>query len=622
MASVNNPSSDEERRRLERRAAQGDQRARMELEREIQRGAPLNRHAALTPEEAEAHAAVDATFGALDREVAAISNRVRVTHTEEAICLAAFTEKNRELVNSEDRWFAPTMKTGAQIAGVDVTLQGRTFQIMRRPGYVNMTAGLGLTVVNVAYHSDAQAALARSVVLGLARKLYDYTPPDVSLTLEAKCANCGRELRRARRSGDRFDIYCAGCHRAHREDEPRFGSRRSNPQDEDVATWTRQLLTGDSSVLPKLIRAVGNMPVADQDNLARTCAEKMPVASLQVLWEASKLAYEESYVWGRKASTALDAAKKAAPPKPDGSWSGGHPYDFGASREASALLQEWGRLRKVELQWSSFATRLNDAWAVALDRTPEFADRPGHEPTTYDAFRAALSRPRKENAGMDERRRRAERRDPEDMTALDRARMKADRARRGRREPNWIPALRLADRAFAMTLINEANAAEQDQRLAERVARELERRKLLPLGVTAAGVTFFWQWAGYAQGHRFGNAINLARVEAYAEGRDWTFEWDYDGDPDTSWMPEDLLERHRDGTAPILELLLRNEDREVIGSLGGVSILTGTREERRDAENFQRVCQAEVALEAVPDMAAFDPRLDSSGFPAGRRREH
>lgn len=106
-------------------------------------------------------------------------------------------------------------------------------------------------------------------------------------------------------------------------------------------------------------------------------------------------------------------------------------------------------------------------------------------------------------------------------------------------------------------------------------------------------VKFFMEQAGEsyqpgketrAQGRRRG-AEALARAEQYAEEQGWKVEWEFDqdeyqlGDAETE-MPKEVL-----------EAVLRDADGRVLESLGGIGDPT---------DNYQRVVEAELALEAMP----------------------
>ncbi len=90
-------------------------------------------------------------------------------------------------------------------------------------------------------------------------------------------------------------------------------------------------------------------------------------------------------------------------------------------------------------------------------------------------------------------------------------------------------------------------------------------------------------------------AKSLARAEAEAEKRGWTVEWEHDQDADTSWMDPEQIDDYESGRTEILSAILRDENGEVLGSLGGVA-LTVRRSQR---DSYGRVVEAELAQEAL-----------------------
>jgi hypothetical protein len=104
---------------------------------------------------------------------------------------------------------------------------------------------------------------------------------------------------------------------------------------------------------------------------------------------------------------------------------------------------------------------------------------------------------------------------------------------------------------------------------------------------------FFFDHAGYsyktgeetAQQGRIRCASSLAHAEQLADRLGWTFEWEYDQDPDLSWMtPEELAKDHE-----VLGCILKDADGQVLESLWGIV----------DADaNYRRVVEAELADQA------------------------
>jgi len=111
---------------------------------------------------------------------------------------------------------------------------------------------------------------------------------------------------------------------------------------------------------------------------------------------------------------------------------------------------------------------------------------------------------------------------------------------------------------------------------------------------------FFWKWAGYsfdpktetqAQGRRRCAAL-LAEAEAWAEGQEMTFTWEWDESPDLSFMdPDEAAEPHE-----VLVCIARYRDGSVAASLGGIV--------DPDSE-YQREIAAELAAEAKHECLAL-----------------
>lgn len=92
-------------------------------------------------------------------------------------------------------------------------------------------------------------------------------------------------------------------------------------------------------------------------------------------------------------------------------------------------------------------------------------------------------------------------------------------------------------------------------------------------------------------------ARELAWAENEALDRDWEYEWGDDPEADVSWMDAEQLREYEDGNLEVLAVLLKDEEGEVLASLGGVSIY-GDSEGRKHV----REVEAELALEALADM--------------------
>lgn len=116
---------------------------------------------------------------------------------------------------------------------------------------------------------------------------------------------------------------------------------------------------------------------------------------------------------------------------------------------------------------------------------------------------------------------------------------------------------------------------------------------------------FFYKHAGYAQRPgesketaRRRGARALAQAEAEAERRGWTYEWSYDEDADISFLDEKGLADLEAGRTELLQVLLRDQNGNVLESLGGVHV----RAHRGVQDPYGRVVEAELALEALSRM--------------------
>jgi hypothetical protein len=114
-------------------------------------------------------------------------------------------------------------------------------------------------------------------------------------------------------------------------------------------------------------------------------------------------------------------------------------------------------------------------------------------------------------------------------------------------------------------------------------------------GSLVSAFRFFRSQGSYIVGECAKSALHLAKAEALALQLNWTCAWEYDDDPDYSFV-EDWSEKDRkefnSRNHECLVALMRNERREVVASLGGII----------DPDNkYQRVIEAELALEGLAE---------------------
>lgn len=114
---------------------------------------------------------------------------------------------------------------------------------------------------------------------------------------------------------------------------------------------------------------------------------------------------------------------------------------------------------------------------------------------------------------------------------------------------------------------------------------------------------FFYKWAGYSypsgatkaqkEKSRRLNARALADAEAQATERGWRFTWedDPDGYDPGNWPETDVPDE-------VLWVALRDEDGNVLASLGGIDMTGNIAEDQR----YGRLFEAELALEALANM--------------------
>jgi hypothetical protein len=95
----------------------------------------------------------------------------------------------------------------------------------------------------------------------------------------------------------------------------------------------------------------------------------------------------------------------------------------------------------------------------------------------------------------------------------------------------------------------------------------------------AKRVAFFEKHAGLGAG------VRLANAEVYAEAMGWSVDWEYDE------MPYEMGDAEEEPPSEVLVAILRDSDRNVIGSLGGIG---------DPDSNYRRVVEAELAQEAAP----------------------
>ncbi len=119
---------------------------------------------------------------------------------------------------------------------------------------------------------------------------------------------------------------------------------------------------------------------------------------------------------------------------------------------------------------------------------------------------------------------------------------------------------------------------------------------------------FFYQTAGYSydaktetpdQG-RLRCAVELAKAEEYASNLGWEFEWEWDSDPDLSWMSDEEREQNHE----VLCCRIPDPDntRYSLASLCGIT---------DPDSDYRRVIEAELASEAIADLDREIETLDA-----------
>lgn len=111
---------------------------------------------------------------------------------------------------------------------------------------------------------------------------------------------------------------------------------------------------------------------------------------------------------------------------------------------------------------------------------------------------------------------------------------------------------------------------------------------------------FFHEQAGYCVGQRAVGALALARAEAAlrdaVNAGTARIKWEYDPDPNTSWMDKRQRQEWIDGRTEMLECCLQTRCEccghwQTVAALGGIHVYAGERD-------YLRVIEAELALEA------------------------
>jgi hypothetical protein len=101
---------------------------------------------------------------------------------------------------------------------------------------------------------------------------------------------------------------------------------------------------------------------------------------------------------------------------------------------------------------------------------------------------------------------------------------------------------------------------------------------------------FFRDHAGYVVGRSAEYALQLARAEQYAQDHGWDFDWIPDPEPDLSWCDTCIDRPH---AHEIEGCILNSPEDSHLASLWGIT----------DADqNYRRVIEAELALEAMPEV--------------------
>ena len=116
---------------------------------------------------------------------------------------------------------------------------------------------------------------------------------------------------------------------------------------------------------------------------------------------------------------------------------------------------------------------------------------------------------------------------------------------------------------------------------------------------------FFYQHAGYshnpetetAEQGRLRCAVELAEAETIAERLGYSFEWEWDSDPDLSWMSDE--EREQDHEVLCCRIPDPDTPRYSLASLSGIT---------DPDRSYRRVIEAELASEAI---TALDREIET-----------
>lgn len=88
-------------------------------------------------------------------------------------------------------------------------------------------------------------------------------------------------------------------------------------------------------------------------------------------------------------------------------------------------------------------------------------------------------------------------------------------------------------------------------------------------------------------------AERLARAEAWASERGYTFSWEHEQGDWTDFLGD---EQSLDDVSEVLCVVMRDADGNVVQSLGGVQM----GHDQAESRAFCRVCEAELAREEMP----------------------
>ena len=119
---------------------------------------------------------------------------------------------------------------------------------------------------------------------------------------------------------------------------------------------------------------------------------------------------------------------------------------------------------------------------------------------------------------------------------------------------------------------------------------------------------FFYQHAGYshnpktetAEQGRLRCAVELAEAEAIGQRLGYEFDWEWDSDPDLSWMSDD--EREQEHEVLCCRIPDPDNTRYSLASLCGIT---------DPDSNYRRVIEAELASEAIAELDKEIETLDA-----------